>query len=503
MGVIPLTSILSHKGRGGHFHLQVAFRRSMKTRDDESKALDTPPQLHYLVSLEPPVGTRSRYFSKPFTRANSRSGLFSLPVALVVILAWAAFLSFSPAAAQSGPGIRVVSSQVENNFPKEVVLRLTAEADADIVSVRLNYRSAYSGVWSYGKPDFTPGRRVSASFIIPTSGASFLVPGTRIEYAYVIQDSLGNALTTDNSVVEYTDNRFSWEEARIGPLTLLYHDIPRKQVDGLVTELEPEISHLLNLLSLDQPPDQPSPIRGFIYNHRGEAEDAFPHFSRTTTEQQVFHGFAFSPQGVFVGIGLRPRLIVHESTHLFLAQAMSGRTEPLPAWLEEGLASYLEPGSRPYDGRSLSGRTPPLRFMNSVSGTPMEITNFYRKSESVVAFLVEQSAEEDGLGLLQDFLIALESGISIEQALAGTYGFGIEELDRRWGTSSRGPSAPAPGSESVGRPSPFLYLDTWLIGGLAVLALSVVLVRYLVGKLRPRDELEEEGLQPWEDPDLR
>jgi len=453
------------------------------------------------------VGLRWGYFLKPFNRANRRYGLFSRPIVLVVALAWVASLSLSPAAAQTGTGIRVVSSQAENNFPKEVVLRLTAEADADIVSVRLNYRSVYSRVWSYANLDFTPGRRVSANFFIPTSVASFLVPGTRIEYAYVIQDSLGNALTTEKRVVEYTDNRFSWEESQIGPLTLLYHDIPRTQVDSLVADLEPEISRLLDLLlfdqSPDQQPDQPSPIRGFIYNHRGEAEAAFPNFSRTTTERQVFHGFAFSPQGVFVGIGLRPRLIVHETTHLLLAQAMAGRAEPLPAWLEEGLASYLEPGSRPYDGRSLSGRTPPLRLMDSVSGTPMEIANFYRKSESVVAFLMEQSAEDDGLAVFQDFLMALQSDSSIEDALVGTYGFDIETLDRRWAASGRGPSAPPPGSESVGLPSPFLYLDSWLIGALALLALGVVLVKYLVGKLRPADEMEEEGLQPWEDPDLR
>ena len=449
------------------------------------------------------MGLRSGYSFKPFTRAICRSGFFSLPVALVFALAWAAAISFSPAAAQSPPGIRVVSSQAENNFPKEVVLRLTAEADTDIVSVRLNYRPAYSGVWSYANLDFTPGRRVSATFIIPTSGASFMMPGTRIEYAYVIRDSLGNALTTVNTIVEYTDNRFSWEQAQIGPLTLLYHDIPRKRVDGLVADLEPEISRLLDLLSLGQSPDQPLPIRGFIYNHWDEAEDAFPHYSRTTTERQVFHGFAFSTQRLFVGIGLRPRLIVHESTHLLLAQAMSGRPERIPAWLEEGLASYFEPDSRPYDGRSLSGRTRPLRLMDSISGTPMEIANFYRKSESVVAFLVEQSVEENGLAVFQDFLIALQSDSSIEQALADTYGFGIEELDRRWAASGQGPAAPLPGSEGVGPPSPFLYLDTWLIGGLAVLVLGMVLIKYLVGKLRPAKESEEEGLQPWEDPDLR
>jgi len=453
------------------------------------------------------VGLRFRFFFKQFIRPNCRSGLLSLTLAVVfaVVFAvvWPMSISFSPAAAQSGSGIRVVSSQAENNFPKEVVLRMTAEADTDIVSVRLNYRSAYSGVWSYANLDLTPGRRVSASFIIPTSGANFLVPGTRIEYVYVIGDSAGNTFTTDKSVVEYTDNRFSWVEAQIGPLTLLYHDLPRAQVEELVADLEPEIARLLDLLSLDEPPNQALPIRGFIYNHRGEAEDAFPHYSRTTTEQQVFHGFAFSPQGIFIGIGLRPRIIVHESTHLLLAQAMSSRRERLPAWLEEGLASYLEPNSRPYDGRSLSGRTPPLRHMTSVSGTPMEIANFYRKSESVVAFLVEEAVEEDGLAVFQDFLAALQSNVSIEQGLNGAYGFGIEDLDRRWAASGRGPSAPPLGSERVGPPSFFLYLDTWLIGGLVLLVMVVVLAKYLVSKLRPAEEDEEEGLQPWEDPDLR
>ena len=34
MGVIPLTSILSHKGRGGYFYLPVALHRGMITRND-------------------------------------------------------------------------------------------------------------------------------------------------------------------------------------------------------------------------------------------------------------------------------------------------------------------------------------------------------------------------------------------------------------------------------------------------------------------------------------
>ena len=39
MGVIPLTSILSHKGRGGHFHPSVALHRSMITQDKLREAI--------------------------------------------------------------------------------------------------------------------------------------------------------------------------------------------------------------------------------------------------------------------------------------------------------------------------------------------------------------------------------------------------------------------------------------------------------------------------------
>ena len=41
MGIIPLTSILSHKGRGGNFHLSVPLRRSMITRNDPGKSRKT------------------------------------------------------------------------------------------------------------------------------------------------------------------------------------------------------------------------------------------------------------------------------------------------------------------------------------------------------------------------------------------------------------------------------------------------------------------------------
>ena len=50
-------------------------------------------------------------------------------------------------------------------------------------------------------------------------------------------------------------------------------------------------------------------------------------------------------------------------------------------------------------------------------------------------------------------------------------------------------------------PSPLLYLDIWLFGGLILLVMVVVGVKFLWKALQPDNRDPAEGLQPWEDPD--
>ena len=50
-------------------------------------------------------------------------------------------------------------------------------------------------------------------------------------------------------------------------------------------------------------------------------------------------------------------------------------------------------------------------------------------------------------------------------------------------------------------PNPLIYLDIWLFGGLILLVMLVVGVKYLWKWLQPDHRDPAEGLQPWEDPD--
>jgi len=411
---------------------------------------------------------------------------------LAAVVALLALLYSTGLQAQtSGGDITVVTDRWEIEFPGQVAFDLTAQADQRIVEVQLFYRLAESRIWGYAYPNFEPAQRVTTQFNLKMSGADFLVPFTRLEYYYLIRDDQDNVYETHPRVFEYTDTRFQWEQTQVGPLVLLYHDIPQSKVTQVSRQVEGELQRLSELLQLDTA----FPIKGIIYNQRQAATDAFPFQSRTITEQHVFEGFAFPERGLFVGLGLEPRLIIHESAHVLLHQSLGPDALRVPAWLDEGFASYMEPGSTPYSGESLSSLGLPLEAMATVPGTPRAIGSFYSKAESVVAYLIEQHGVEP----FQNLLGQLRMGQPVGEALVSTYGFDISGLDDLWAADTHGRAAPKPGSG--GTSSLFIYLDTWALGVLSLVVMGALLVRYAFGKLRP-DPNPEEGLQPWEDPDI-
>ena len=430
-------------------------------------------------------------FTRRFFQRPSRPGL-SLMVGLVAGLTLIA-LQFSPPTLvhSSGGEITVVKDRWVVQFPGLIVFDLTAQSQQQIVEVRLRYRTVGNRVWSYAYPGFEPGQRVTATFNLGVGGRDFLPIGTELEYYYVIRDDQGNVHETPSKTLEYTDTRFQWQQAQAGPLVLMYHDIPRSKVAEVTSQVEVELRRLASMLRLDTS----RPIKGIIYNERSAAVDAFPHQSRTITDEHVFEGFAFPERGLFVGLGMSPRLIIHESAHVMLHQTLRGGVARVPAWLDEGFASYMEPGANHYSGESLSAIGLPLTSMSAVHGTPRDIRDFYLKAESVVAYLIESHGEERFRSLLD----RLREGRPVDEGLVLTYGFDVAGLEKLWSADSRGRHAPA--RVSSPRPSPFIYFDSWLIGLLALVALATVLVRYTVGRFHSNLD-PEEGLQPWEDPDI-
>jgi len=401
-------------------------------------------------------------------------------IRLTLLVAFGLMLSGPglPALAQSDSVIRVMNESRNVRFPGELVFDVTIEGDQEISQVRLNYRIAGARVWSYANSEFLSNQQVTVKFSHLLDDSAYLPPGTRLDYYYSIRDAAGNALETSKESFIYADNRFDWQQVQVGALMLHYHDLPSSKSARIAEDLAGPLAALAEILEL---PDV-QPIQGFIYNNLREATPAFPNLSQTITQQHVFQGFAFAESGVFLGVGLQPSLIVHESAHLMLAQSLGPGVRLIPSWLNEGFASYVEPGSRPYSGRSLSSQGPPLRAMSEVSGTPQDIEYFYLKAESVVAYLVGEFGTES----FQRFLGSLRQGHSVGEALESTYGFDTDGLDANWADSEVGGSMTSPGRFSPA--TPFLWFNSWFLGVLILLVMGVVLVRYVYRKLRPADD---------------
>ena len=390
-----------------------------------------------------------------------------------------------PVSAQTIPSMYVKSSQALSNFPDNVSFNLTVESHEELRSIKLSYQLNHSPRWSSAIQYFDNDHGITTQFVLKTSGSDFLTPESTIKYFYDIADKNGSSLKTPTKEIKYVDPRFQWSTIKISPLTLFYHDQSDETVEQLTRDLTLNFEIMRQFFLIENP----TPINGILYNHRSELVNELP---EEATIPEIYHGFSFLGQQVFLGFGFEHDLIIHEASHLLLAQIMNERKTRLPAWLQEGISSYMEPSRISYDGYSLSKQTLPLSSMESVPKTPIEITYFYRKSESVISFLLQEVQPMNGVKLFQTFLVLLanEPYPSVNQSLNKTFGITIEELDRQWRGSLRGVPSPSRGTEIFQTPSPFLFLDTWLIGVLAIIVLGIVTVKFVKNKIYPQKDEE-------------
>ena len=402
------------------------------------------------------------------------------------------FIFTPPVSGQTTEKINLVSSEALSNFPENVSFKLTVDSVEKIRSIKFFYRVNSSRNWDSVVKQFDNRYHITTEFVLNTSGSDFLTPESTIKYFYNISDETGFTLKTKENKLKYSDPRFNWDNFTVPPLTVYYHDQPDSNIKVLTRDLAVQIETLKDIFSIENP----DPIKGIVYNHRIELANILPD---KTTIPEIYHGFAFLDQQIFLGIEMDIDLITHESSHLLLAQAMKDRINPLPAWLQEGVSSYLEPNRVSFDGHSLSNLASPLSTMVSVPNSAIEIAYFYRKSESVVSFLIHELHPRNGLQLFQTFLFVLgkEPYPNVDKSLYETFGITIEQLDEAWGSSFRGLPSPSRGTEIFETPSPFLFLDTWLLGGLAISVLGIVGVRFLIHKLYP--DKDEEYMDPRED----
>lgn len=398
-------------------------------------------------------------------------------VAIALVASGPSDLSPKP---QEGAPIWVVSSSHEVDFPDEVVFRLEAESEANITEVRLFYRLARSRIQVYGYPDFTPATEVSADFSLSTDGAGYIPSGVGIEYHYEISDAAGNTFETERYSLEYRDPRFDWQVSRQGELEVLSHDISLDRVQGVAASVVQRLDEIKDAYGLGGLP----PMKAVILNSRREAANGFPFISEAASQGHLYGGFAFRDYDLFVLAGLNEDAMVHEGAHLLMAEAVGSPLARVPAWLNEGLATYFESNS---SGRQStaeravrSGSFLSLGSMNAVPGQPAQVILFYAQSWSVVRHMVETY----GTGHMASLLRAINTGSNVDEAVSDVYGLSLDELESEWKSEF------AQETSLVPRPDPGTVAVPTLIGGALAVALVVSAWRWLVYRTK-RPEAED------------
>ncbi|MGC8874358.1 MAG: peptidase MA family metallohydrolase [Chloroflexia bacterium] len=349
-----------------------------------------------------------------------------------LLLLLAALVLPARVAAQEQP-IRIVSEQLENRFPIELLFHIEAESQAaDITRIKLFYRLRGSESETQVPMEFASGRRVQASYRWYTEYLT-IPPGAPVLYRWEIRDAAGNVLNSEERTFYYDDVRFEWRTRSDESLTVFWYAGGDAFGEALYEKARTSLSALEDGLQarLD------FPIRVVVYGSDEDFRSAFPRMN------DWVGGRAFPAMGLTVQT-IAPgdqeylsRVIPHEIAHLLFFQLTDNPYVSPPSWLDEGLAVYSESPSNPvYDllvtTAAADGTLLPMEFI--VGGFPADYERAllaYAQSYSLVKFLIERYGEERLGAYLQAFKRA---GIRFDEQRAFQEAFGVpfEEFLEAW-----------------------------------------------------------------------
>ncbi|MGQ9572383.1 MAG: peptidase MA family metallohydrolase [Dehalococcoidia bacterium] len=372
----------------------------------------------------------------------------------LAILCWGALVS-SAASAQGGP--QVTATDGVNNFPEEVVFRLSAHSEAVIQEVTLHYQILPDGVMAYGRPDFTPAGRVQADFRLRGNDPprSYLAPGAEIEYFWEIEDAAGGKLTTEPATFVYDDIRFSWESVSDGDVTVYWYAGSRSSAESSLAVARDTLDEMSALLgaTVDYP------VKVWIYESYQDMLPALPRRSEAHEQRVVVAGMRVASDTILMQGEGADDVLRHELAHIVTHVAGEGPYGGIPTWLDEGTAMYAqsEPGegyTYPLERAIERDSLLSVRSMTAPTGDPSKVGLFYGQSWSLVKFLIDTY----GPTKFAELFAIFKEGSTVDKALLKVYGFDQDGLEDAWraslGLSPRRTPAPSSTPTPAATPSP-------------------------------------------------
>jgi len=369
-------------------------------------------------------------------------------VAIVLLLGVAIA---APAAARADATI--VSSSVENGYPKTLTFKLSAQSAQTITEVALRYSLSAAGGSAVSKPeDFTPGPTISAEVVVQTnSGTGYIPVGTEFVYHWEISTADGATTSGPESRFFYLPPDQDWQTARSDLVVVYFHGNQQTAADAFVkavAETYDKIGTSLLNTSL-----KALPIKAIYFGSTAEMQDAT--VAGSTKFDQAVTTCGQRPANTSDIIFLNPArcgssdstdTLRHEFTHLLTKAAGESGLGKLPAWLDEGTAvnGQTAPGNyaNAFQSAMRGDRLIPFNQMGTPPGDANQIDLFYGQAYTMVKYLIDKG----GAGKFADYFATIKKGVRFDQALQQVYGFDIPGFEKEFvanGGSTK-PSKPSP-----------------------------------------------------------
>lgn len=343
-------------------------------------------------------------------------------------------LSVTSAFSASLPSVS--SNEIMLNFPESATFQATISSDVEITSIVLEYgneQQTCGEVLAKAFPQFTPDKTVNAEWTWEMRQSGSLPPGAQLWWRWRIIDANGAETVTETKTATWLDDIHQWRSMNNGDSQsvrlhwyegdqVFASDLAKAAYDGL------QFNETNSGLKAD------APIDIYIYASTDDLKEAILY------EPSWTGGQAFPDQNIVIlGISTTDLdwgrdAIVHELTHVLVGHLTFSCLGDVPTWLNEGLAVYSEGELDQGSQRQLEDaiRDDTLLTIRSLSSGFSEVSDkaylSYSESYSVTKFLIETYGQDK----MTSLLVALRDGLTIDEALQQTYGFGVDTLEDAW-----------------------------------------------------------------------
>lgn len=399
------------------------------------------------------------------------SVVFMLTLCVSLLIVTAAFAS--PAMSVTSEAALATTDEIIFNFPESATFRASFTSEVDTTSVVLEYgneQQTCGEVVAKAFPQFTPGKTVNAEWTWEMRQSGSLPPGAQLWWRWRVTDANGQETVTDTKTATWLDNIHNWQTQNTGEYLRLHW---YEGDTAFASDLSQAASNGLLFNETQSGLKTEAPIDLYIYASTDDLKEAILY------EPSWTGGQAFPDQNIVI-LGISQYdlewgrdAIVHELTHVLVGHLTFSCLGDVPTWLNEGLAVYSEGGLDSASQRQLDDavQNNTLLTVRSLSSGFSEVADkaylSYSQSYSVTKFLVETYGQEK----MTNLLVSLREGVTIDEALAQTYGFNVEGLEIAW-RQAIGAPPPIGSAQPTGQPTPTFVPTIVPVGGQVSAALQ-------------------------------